>query len=138
MVVIGVGTYIPVECRKILAPTTADSLSEAAWQRLRERHHHGDDQIRALYAWVASLAESYNDMSFSPASLATITAPTLVVHGDRDYCFPASTAWEIYLAIPDAALWVVPNGGHVPLAGAHASRFAEVGLEFLNASANRK
>lgn len=131
LVVIGVGTYIPAECRTILAPTNADDLPDAAWERLRARHTHGDDQIRALYAWVASLAENYGDMTFEPPLLSTITAPTLVVHGDRDYCFPASMAWDIYKAIPDAALWVVPNGGHVPITGGNAERFADVALEFL-------
>ena len=134
LVVIGVGTYIPTECRQILAPTTTDGMPEASWERLRARHLHGDDQIRALYAWVASLADSYNDMTFTPPLLATITAPTLVVHGDRDYCFPASMAWDIYQAIPEAALWVVPNGGHVPLNGANAERFADITLEFLGAA----
>jgi pimeloyl-ACP methyl ester carboxylesterase len=130
LVVIGVGTYIPSECRQILAPTTTDGLPEAAWERLRAKHRHGDDQIRALYAWVASLADDHSDMVFIPPLLATITAPTLVVHGDRDYCFPASMAWDIYQAIPDAALWVVPHGGHVPITGGNADRFADTTLEF--------
>lgn len=131
MVVVGVGTYIPGECRVILAATTTDGLPEAAWERLRARHSHGDDQIRALYAWVASLADSYNDMTFEPPLLATISAPTLVIHGDRDYCFPASMAWDLYKAIPNAALWVVPNGSHVPIGGGNADRFADITLEFL-------
>ena len=131
MIVIGVGTYIPTECRQILAIVTTDGLPEAAWAQLRAKHRHGDDQIRALYAWIASLADSYNDMTFTPPLLATITAPTLVVHGDRDYCFPASMAWDIYQAIPDSALWVVPNGGHVPVTGDNADRFADITLEFL-------
>lgn len=137
MIVVGVGTYIPNECRRILAQTDVDSLSEDAWDRLRTTHTRGDDQIRALYAWVASLAESYNDMTFTPAYLSTITARTLVVHGDRDYCFPASMAWDIYEAIPDAYLWVVPNGNHVPIRGSHAASFAETALEFLEGSWER-
>ena len=138
LVVIGVGTYIPSECRQILASATTDGLPEAAWERLRAKHAGGDDQIRALYAWVASLADSYNDMTFTPALLATISAPTLVVHGDRDYCFPASMAWDIYQAIPEAALWVVPNGGHVPITEGNASRFADISLEFLGAAGSAK
>jgi pimeloyl-ACP methyl ester carboxylesterase len=138
MIVIGVGTYLPAECREILAPTTADALPEAAWDALRARHKHGDDQIRALYAWVASLAESYNDMTFTPPYLATITARTLVVHGDRDYCFPASMAWEIYEAIPRSYLWVVPNGGHVPLGGENAAAFAGTALKFLKGDWERE
>jgi pimeloyl-ACP methyl ester carboxylesterase len=132
MVVVGVGTHLPAACREILARTDADALPEAAWERLRAKHHHGDEQIRALYAWVASLADSYNDMTFTPPYLATIRARTLVVHGDRDYCFPASMAWEIYDAIPSAYLWVVPNGSHVPIGGPRSAEFAETALEFLD------
>ena len=132
MVIIGVGTYIPAECRAALAPVTTEGLSEEAWERLRARHKYGDDQIRALYSWVASLADGYGDMSFEPPLLATITASTLIVHGDRDYCFPASMAWDIYQAIPNAALWVVPNGSHVPIDGGNVDSFADITLEFLD------
>ena len=131
LVIIGVGTYIPAECREILAPVTTDGLPEAAWEQLRAKHRYGDDQIRALYAWVASLADDYDDMVFTPPQLATITAPTLVIHGDRDYCFPASMAWDIYQAIPSSALWVVPNGGHVPVTDGNEARFGDITLEFL-------
>ena len=131
LVVIGVGTYIPDDCRRILATVTTEGLPEASWGRLRTNHRHGDDQIRALYAWVASLADDYTDMVFTPPLLSTVTAQTLVVHGDRDYCFPASMAWDIYQAIPNAALWVVPNGSHVPITGGNAARFTDTTLEFL-------
>ena len=132
MIVVGVGTYIPAECRTILSQTNANDIPEASWDLLREQHRHGDEQIRALYEWVASLAESYNDMTFTPPFLSTIKARTLVVHGDRDYCFPASMAWDIYSAIPEAYLWVVPNGDHVPIRGPHAAPFTRTSLEFLS------
>ena len=131
MVVVGVGTYLPAECREILAKTSPDDITEVTWQHLRQEHKHGDEQIRALYNWVASLAKSYNDMTFAPPYLSTIKARTLVVHGDRDYCFPASMAWDIYDAIPEAYLWVVPNGGHVPMSGPHVVPFTRTAMEFL-------
>ena len=134
MIVIGVGTYLPKECRNILRSTDTDDLSEAVWESLREWHRHGDAQIRALYEWVASLAESYNDMTFTPPFLSTIKARTLVVHGDRDYCFPASMAWDVYSAIPESYLWVVPNGAHVPIRGPHTAPFTRTALDFLSGS----
>jgi pimeloyl-ACP methyl ester carboxylesterase len=134
MIVIGVGTYLNASCRETLSAVTIDDIPEGAWNSLRARHTHGDDQIRALYAWVASLSESYNDMTFTPPYLSTITATTLIVHGDRDYCFPASMAWDIYDAIPSAYLWVVPNGGHVPITGANAAAFSDTAVEFLSGS----
>lgn len=132
LVVVGVGTDLPKECRTILARTTTDSLSEASWQILRARHTHGDAQIRALYAWVASLAEDDGDMRIEPARLAAISAPMLIIHGDRDYCFPASMAWEIHQAVPTSYLWVVPNGTHVPLSGSNADTFTATVLEFFS------
>jgi len=131
MVVVGVGTSLPASCRDTLAKVDADMLPEAAWARLRARHVHGDAQIRALYAWVASLAQGPEDMRFAFEQLAAINAPTLIIHGDRDYCFPASMAWDIYSALPEAYLWVVPNGGHVPIGGAQAQQFSTAVRAFL-------
>jgi pimeloyl-ACP methyl ester carboxylesterase len=134
MILIGVGTSIPPACGRQLAAVTTDGLPEPAWESLRARHRHGDDQIRALYAWVASLADNPSDMNFQLPELATISVPTLIIHGDRDYCFPAAMAVEVYTAIPAAALWVVPNGGHVPISGADAGRFTDIALEFLESA----
>ena len=132
MVVVGAGTDLPEACRQILAGTSVDGLSETGWQRLRVRHRHGDDQIRALYAWVAGLAADTVDMKFTQAQLAAITTPTLIVNGDRDYCFPASMAWDIAKAVPTSYLWVVPNGSHVPLSGSNADTFTATVLEFFS------
>jgi pimeloyl-ACP methyl ester carboxylesterase len=71
-------------------------------------------------------------MAFSPAQLAAIPASTLVVHGDRDYCFPVTMATDLATTIPNARLWVVPNGGHVPLGEPRAAAFATTALEFLS------
>jgi pimeloyl-ACP methyl ester carboxylesterase len=132
LVVIGVGTYLPAACRSTLATVDADAVPADAMEELRAIHRHGDEQIRALYSWVASLASDETDMVFTPPQLARITAPTLVVHGDRDYCFPPSMALEIFDAIPRAYLWVVPNGGHVPIAGPRTETFSATVLEFLS------
>jgi pimeloyl-ACP methyl ester carboxylesterase len=129
---VGVGTYLPSACRSTLATVDPDAVPAAAMEELRAIHHHGDEQIRALYSWVASLASDETDMVFTPPQLARITAPTLVVHGDRDYCFPASMALEIFAAIPRAHLWVIPNGGHVPIDGPQAETFSATALDFLS------
>src|SRR2546430_13056959 len=68
-----------------MAGMTTDTLSENDWIALRQRHVHGDDQIRMLYDMVRGFATSYDDMAFTASTLATITARTLVVHGDRRY-----------------------------------------------------
>jgi pimeloyl-ACP methyl ester carboxylesterase len=46
--------------------------------------------------------------------LARITAPTLVVHGDRDWVYPLPIATALYQALPNAELAVLPRVDHGP------------------------
>jgi len=78
-----------------------------------------------------ALKDSYDDMNFTPPLLSTITARTLLVHGDRDPLYPVKLALEMYEAIPRSYLWVVPNAGHGPIFGEMKGRFVETALKFL-------
>jgi pimeloyl-ACP methyl ester carboxylesterase len=55
------------------------------------------------------------EFDFSPERLATIRAKTLLVWGDRDFAYPVEIALEMYRAIPNASLWVIPDQGHTPV-----------------------
>jgi len=66
---------------------------------------------------VQGSADSYDDVSFTPPSLATITARTLIVFGDRDPLYPAP-AMDLHAAIPRSSTRIVPGGGHAPVSGA--------------------
>jgi pimeloyl-ACP methyl ester carboxylesterase len=70
-------------------------------------------------------------MNFTAPWLGAIRARTLIVHGDRDEFFPINIPVEMYRAIPGAALWIVPQGGHVPISGRNARAFQETALAFL-------
>jgi len=96
------------------------------------RHVHGESQARALYAAMRSLGESTDDMAFTSVTLGTITARTLIVHGDRDPLYPVELAVELFRGIPSSALWVVPNGGHGPIFGALAPSFAAAAIEHVS------
>jgi pimeloyl-ACP methyl ester carboxylesterase len=82
---------------------------------------------------VRALADDVDDLSFTPPRLARISARTLVVHGDRDFLYPVETGVALYRAIPEAALWIVPNGGHGPIFAEAANDFVRVALTFLSA-----
>jgi pimeloyl-ACP methyl ester carboxylesterase len=101
------------------------------WEAMRKRHRLGDEQIRALWEWTRSLKDSYDDMNFTPADLAGIRARTLVVQGDRDPLYPVEMSVEMYRAIPNSALWIVPNGGHGPIFFEDAPQFAQTALTFV-------
>lgn len=121
----------PDQARAIMRTMTEDSRSEAEWTQMRARHRLGDDQIRALWRNAQEFADDRDDMNFDSASLATITARTLIVHGDRDPLYPVELAVELYRSIPNAQLCVVPNGGHGPIFGDQAPAFVKVATAFL-------
>jgi pimeloyl-ACP methyl ester carboxylesterase len=121
----------PEPARAIMRTMTEDGRSEAEWTEMRGRHVHGDDQIRALWRHARGFADDYQDMNFDAASLSVITARSLVVHGDRDPLYPVELAVELYRAIPAAALWIVPNGGHGPIFGDQAAPFVATAAAFL-------
>ena len=46
------------------------------------------------------------------ADLSTVTTRTLVAFGDRDDINPVELAVEMYRALPNAELWVMPSTFH--------------------------
>ena len=122
----------PEQARAIMRTMTAETRSAAEWAEMRGRHHLGDDQIRALWRYARGFAEDRDDMNFTVAVLSQISARTLLVHGDRDPLYPVELAVELLRAIPNAALWVVPNSGHGPIFGEQAAPFVRTAAAFLN------
>ncbi len=134
MVLVSATPYFPPQLRETAAKYTEEAfehLPVAERDMLRSRHIHGDEQIAQLYAMTRSFATSYDDMAFTPALLTTITARTLIVHGDRDPLYPVEMAFELFRGIPQAALWIVPNGGHGPIFGRMAPAFVQTALAHL-------
>jgi|GEM_PF-228985 len=116
MVLVG-GTHRYTEVSRQIhsAPDCAD-LSDTAMETWQSRHVQGENQIHALLnAWCGFSEVMGEDMNLSSDSLANIQARTLIVHGDRDIYFPVEIPVEMYKGIPDASLWVVPNGSHLPV-----------------------
>lgn len=121
----------PDQARAIMRTMTAATRTAAEWAEMRARHHHGDGQIRALWQYARGFADDRDDMNFTAATLSRITARTLIVHGDRDPLYPVELAVELLRGIPNAALWVVPNGGHGPIFGEQAAPFVATATAFL-------
>ena len=134
MVLVSAAPYFPMEARAAMALLSTDGFSAADWDAQRQRHVHGDDQIRMLFAQLRGLKDSYDDMAFTPPLLATISARTLIVHGDRDPLYPVEHAVAMYRAIPASALWIVPGGGHGPIFGGLAAPFVDAALAHLTAA----
>jgi len=58
--------------------------------------------------------ERERDWGAIPPLLATVEAPTLLIHGDDDHGVPLSLARRIADAMPNARLDVLPGAGHRP------------------------
>ena len=131
MILVSAPPYFPEECRAMQRVFSEAMLGEAEMARMRARHVHGEAQIQQLFSYVRTMAETYDDVNFTPPYLATVTAETLIVFGDRDPLYPVSMAFELQRAIPRSYLWVVPNGGHGPVFGDAAPAFVSTALAFL-------
>ena len=132
MVLVSATPYFPAQVRAAMAQLTTDAFSDAEWAAQRQRHVHGDDQIRMLYEQMRGLKDSYDDMAFTPPLLNTIAARTLIVHGDRDPLYPVEMAMELFRSIPRSSLWVVPDAGHGPIFGKLAAPFVDIAMAYLS------
>jgi proline iminopeptidase len=62
--------------------------------------------------------------------LRAVSAPTLVIHGDRDL-LPPRVAHELLAVIPNARLVLIPGAGHMPFWEAPET-FFQIVEEFLS------
>jgi len=134
MVLVSATPRFPQPLRDAAAQFTRASLerlSSTDREALRARHVYGDEQIGRLYDMVRSFATSHDDMAFTAAALGTITARTLIVHGECDPYYPTEMALELSHGIPNSTLWLVPDGPHGPVFGTMAQPFASRALSFL-------
>ena len=111
MVLGAVGAKMSEQGRDLMRSFDASTMPES----LRRAHVQGDDQIDALLSRFGNLVDDPKEFVFDDVFLSTISASTLIVTGDRDEFNPAGAALELYEAIPNSYLWIVPNGSHAAL-----------------------
>jgi pimeloyl-ACP methyl ester carboxylesterase len=117
--------------------TSFGTMPQQVQAMYRECAKRGDEQIRQLITQFNALHENYDDMNFTAQSLSAITARTLVVHGDRDAFFPVEIPLGLYRSIPDAALWIIPGGDHVPVYDSTVP-FTSTALRFLGGPGSKQ
>lgn len=133
MVLISATTHYPDQARAIMRRVSFRTMPLDIREMYRECAKRGDEQIRQLTTQFNAFHSDYDDMNFTAERLSAITARTLVVHGDRDAFFPVEIPVSMYRAIPNAELWIIPGGDHVPIYDA-AIPFTSTALRFLHAT----
>jgi pimeloyl-ACP methyl ester carboxylesterase len=133
MVLISATSHFPDQARAIMRRASLGTMPQEVQEMYRECAKRGDEQIHQLIKQFNALHDNYDDMNFTAQSLSTITARTLLVHGDRDNFFPVEIPISIHRSIPDAALWIIPGGDHVPIYDSTVP-FTSTALRFLDES----
>jgi pimeloyl-ACP methyl ester carboxylesterase len=136
MVLVSAPPYFPPEAKAIQRRYSEAMIPDNQRAAIRAFHPRGEAQIQALVEQTRQMAVNDEDVGFTPAVLETIAAHTLIVFGDREnfgdeLMYPVSLAFELHAGIPRSFLWIVPNGGHGPIFGAHAAAFAGTAIAFL-------
>ena len=109
---------------------------EAFWRRRHERDEDPPSSELTMKAQRAATVEWSQPKGERYAELATITQPTLVVHGHHDIMQPTINAFTMAQRIPRAQLIIYPDSGHGAifqypgLFVDHASRFLDVDPAF--------
>jgi len=136
MVLISATSHFPEQARALMRRASFETMPQQVQEMYRECAKRGEGQIRQLITRFNAFHADRDDMNFTAEELSAITARTLVVHGDRDRFFPVEIPVSLYRSIPDAALWIVPGGEHVPIYDATVP-FTSTVLRFLAGAGNR-
>lgn len=131
LVIIGGSPFRSKEFRDWISKNSSQEISTGLIEL------HGNKKATVLNRQFREFANQYRDHELTSDRLNRITARTLIVHGDNDPIVPVDFAWEVYKAIPDSHLWIVPNGGHLPyLNPSNKSDFSKRILDFLSQPKN--
>ncbi|MFC4221779.1 alpha/beta fold hydrolase [Flagellimonas marina] len=115
MILVGATSRFGVPCREIMRNSTFETVPEDWMLDMRNHQPGGDEQIKKLLQQFNGMQHSYDDMNFTAPYLSQIKCPTLIVHGELDEFFPLEIPFEMSRAIPKSSLWIIPNGGHLPI-----------------------
>lgn len=131
LVLVGATSHFGEQARRIMRSVARDGLPPPVREQFVRCAVRGEAQADELMRQFGAFKDSHTDMNFKAADLRKIKASTLIVHGDRDEFFPVTIPVEMYAAIPESQLWIVPGGDHSPTAGAPQQTFIHTVMRFL-------
>jgi pimeloyl-ACP methyl ester carboxylesterase len=126
----------PLFTKTLLKMFVADSGAVTPyWVAMYQRPLNVRGTYSATADWLPELlAEPGNSVSSHSASFATLSAPTLVLWGDKDTVTPLQEGELIAKSIPKSQLVVLPGIGHLPPIEAEPA-FIDTVLDFLRSQA---
>lgn len=134
MIIISATTHYADQTREIMRHFTIETRSQVEWDAMRKMHFHGDEQIKMLWQQAHDMSTSKDDMNLTLSDLNKIKVKTHIIQGDRDPLYPLDISIEMYRHIPESSLWIIPNGGHVPITSFWLSVFKNYVKEIFSQS----
>lgn len=113
IVPISAQTYFSTQVRDFI---TREAKPEAFFQFNDGEKLHGKIKGMHVARQFYHFRILQGDPAVTPDQLEMITARTLIIHGDNDFV-PVANAWEMFQHIPNAHIFIVPNGWHLPQLG---------------------
>lgn len=113
MVLISGAHRLDPQMQEILLEDSFDKADKDFQDYYRIIHNNDMEKIEGLFADIRKFAETL--IVFSKEEISEISVPTFMIFGDRDTFYPMEIPTEMYQAIPNARLWVVPEQGHTPV-----------------------
>jgi pimeloyl-ACP methyl ester carboxylesterase len=112
-------------------PTAAGQAAANAFlTRLDERTEDRDTPVSNETVGSQLTAAAKWEEGSSPAGLATLAQPTLIVNGDHDTMVPTTGSFRLAELLPGAQLAIYPDAGHGAIFQYHAL-FVQQVLDFL-------
>lgn len=117
----------------LVPDSAAIAIMPAPWAREKKYYEENKNKFFATQEeknqWKVKMLDwRQPDIPFS--TLQSIKCPALIISGDHDM-FTVEHAVQIYLHVPKAYLWVVPNSGHGTM-HEHPDEFDKVVDEFFS------
>lgn len=100
--------------RSMADPDYWRSMGMASWLSRQHEPQGGPEAWQQVIGRVVQALEpGTTDHHYDLAALAKIAQPTLIIAGDRDPLVPVEQVLEMYRAIPNSGLWLLPYTTHV-------------------------
>ena len=106
-----------------------DEASIPLVQRALEKMHIQGHWTRL---WLEKKLPKVNHGDYASV-LTRLNIPTLIVHGEKDMCFPLSVAHRLYEAVPHSKLSMLNGAGHL-VALEKPEEWARAIIEFMNST----
>lgn len=102
LILAGAASFFPEQTVAPLKELYYETM-DSTWKSIMQSYHpRGEEQIKMLLSNLRSLANDPMAINFTPPLLATISSPTLIIHGDRDPFFAVDFPVISYKAIPNS------------------------------------